>query len=113
MKQRRMALEKCVQKIANHSVLNKDPDLRLFLESDTFSLDVSAFLCCTAYKFLSVVLSVDQASFCCAGWIYFVHWSEFHWAAIPRNGRCKYMLITSTKYHSHWFAVVRQAEIVS
>ncbi|TFL05234.1 Vps5 C terminal like-domain-containing protein [Pterulicium gracile] len=40
VKQRRMALEKCVQKIANHSVLNKDPDLRLFLESDTFSLDI-------------------------------------------------------------------------
>lgn len=40
VQQRRMALEKCIQKIANHPVLAKDPDLKLFLESDTFSLDV-------------------------------------------------------------------------
>ena len=38
--QRRLALEKCIQKIANHPVLQKDPDLKLFLESDTFALDV-------------------------------------------------------------------------
>ncbi|KAJ8586745.1 Vps5-domain-containing protein [Rhizopogon salebrosus TDB-379] len=40
VQQRRMALEKCIQKIANHPVLAKDPDLKLFLESDTFSLDI-------------------------------------------------------------------------
>ncbi|ESK96508.1 sorting nexin 3 [Moniliophthora roreri MCA 2997] len=40
VKQRRFALEKCIQKIANHPVLMKDPDLKLFLESDTFSLDI-------------------------------------------------------------------------
>ncbi|PPR08142.1 hypothetical protein CVT24_012356 [Panaeolus cyanescens] len=40
VKQRRLALEKCIQKIANHPVLSKDPDLKLFLESDTFSLDI-------------------------------------------------------------------------
>ncbi|KAH9840253.1 Vps5-domain-containing protein [Rhodofomes roseus] len=40
VEQRRLALEKCIQKIANHPVLQKDPDLRMFLESDTFSLDV-------------------------------------------------------------------------
>ncbi|KAG7093670.1 hypothetical protein E1B28_007329 [Marasmius oreades] len=40
VKQRRFALEKCIQKIANHPVLGKDPDLKLFLESDTFSLDI-------------------------------------------------------------------------
>ncbi|KAJ3934591.1 MAG: Vps5 C terminal like-domain-containing protein [Lentinula lateritia] len=34
------ALEKCIQKIANHPVLSKDPDLKLFLESDTFALDI-------------------------------------------------------------------------
>lgn len=39
--QRRVALEKCIQKIANHPVLSKDDDFKLFLESDTFSLDVS------------------------------------------------------------------------
>lgn len=40
VQQRRLALEKCISKIANHPVLQKDPDLKLFLESDTFSLDV-------------------------------------------------------------------------
>ncbi|KAG5641906.1 hypothetical protein DXG03_003973 [Asterophora parasitica] len=40
VRQRRFALEKCIQKIANHPVLGKDADLRLFLESDTFSLDI-------------------------------------------------------------------------
>ncbi|KAK7061024.1 Vacuolar protein sorting-associated protein vps5 [Paramarasmius palmivorus] len=40
VKQRRFALEKCIQKIANHPVLMNDPDLKLFLESDTFSLDI-------------------------------------------------------------------------
>ncbi|KAI9063885.1 Vps5-domain-containing protein, partial [Trametes sanguinea] len=40
VQQRRLGLEKCIQKIANHPVLQKDPDLRLFLESDTFSLDI-------------------------------------------------------------------------
>lgn len=41
VRQRRFALEKCIQKIANHPVLAKDPDLKLFLESDSFALDVS------------------------------------------------------------------------
>ncbi|GLB41935.1 putative vps5 C terminal like [Lyophyllum shimeji] len=40
VRQRRFALEKCIQKVANHPVLGKDPDLRLFLESDTFALDI-------------------------------------------------------------------------
>jgi len=39
--QRRLALENCISKIANHPVLGKDADLKLFLESDTFSLDAS------------------------------------------------------------------------
>jgi sorting nexin-1/2 len=42
IQQRRSALEKCIQKIANHPVLSKDPDLKFFLESDTFALDVSS-----------------------------------------------------------------------
>jgi len=37
---RRIALENCINKIANHPVLCKDADLKLFLESDTFSLDI-------------------------------------------------------------------------
>lgn len=41
VQQRRLALEKCIQKTANHPVLSKDPDLKLFLESDSFALDVS------------------------------------------------------------------------
>jgi sorting nexin-1/2 len=40
VQQRRSALENCINKIATHPVLCKDTDLRLFLESDTFSLDV-------------------------------------------------------------------------
>ncbi|KIM44718.1 hypothetical protein M413DRAFT_25155 [Hebeloma cylindrosporum] len=40
VKQRRVALEKCIQKTANHPVLGRDPDLRLFLESDSFALDI-------------------------------------------------------------------------
>jgi sorting nexin-1/2 len=40
VQQRRLALERCIQKTANHPVLQKDPDLRLFLESDTFALDI-------------------------------------------------------------------------
>jgi sorting nexin-1/2 len=40
VRQRRFALEKCIHKIANHPVLGKDSDLKLFLESDTFALDV-------------------------------------------------------------------------
>jgi hypothetical protein len=40
VRQRRFALEKCIQKIANHPVLGKDSDLRVFLESDSFALDV-------------------------------------------------------------------------
>ena len=49
VKQRRLALEKCIQKIANHPELGKDPDLKMFLESDTFALDVCIFfkyICC-------------------------------------------------------------------
>jgi sorting nexin-1/2 len=42
VQQRRLALEKCIQKIVNHPVLCKDADLKLFLESDTFALDVRA-----------------------------------------------------------------------
>lgn len=40
VKQRRLGLEKCIQKIANHPVLGKDADLKRFLESDSFALEV-------------------------------------------------------------------------
>ncbi|PIL25126.1 hypothetical protein GSI_13015 [Ganoderma sinense ZZ0214-1] len=40
VQQRRMGLAKCIQKIANHPVLQKDTDLKMFLESDTFALDI-------------------------------------------------------------------------
>jgi sorting nexin-1/2 len=40
---RRLALTKCIQKIAAHPRLRTDPDLRLFLESDSFAMDV----CCS------------------------------------------------------------------
>ncbi|RXW23897.1 hypothetical protein EST38_g1979 [Candolleomyces aberdarensis] len=54
LRQRRLALEKCIQKIANHPQLGKDPDLKLFLESDTFSLDVSL---------LSIALDCENIGF--------------------------------------------------
>lgn len=38
---RRAALEKCLNKMANHPVLSLDPDLRLFLESESFEFEVS------------------------------------------------------------------------
>ncbi|CAG8462541.1 11807_t:CDS:10 [Ambispora leptoticha] len=37
---RRQALEKCLNKITSHPELQDDPDLHLFLESDTFTTDV-------------------------------------------------------------------------
>ncbi|CAG8588434.1 10879_t:CDS:10 [Funneliformis caledonium] len=37
---RRQALEKCLKKITSHPILYRDPDLKLFLESDTFTIDV-------------------------------------------------------------------------
>lgn len=55
IQQRRLALEKCIQKIANHPVLSKDPDLKFFLESDNFALDVGPFSYCLS--------SVVQAPF--------------------------------------------------
>ena len=57
--QRRLALEKCITKIANHPVLQKDPDLKLFLESDTFALDVRS----SVYQFYARTdHGADQAS---------------------------------------------------
>jgi sorting nexin-1/2 len=48
VRQRRLGLEKCIQKIASHPVLNKDEDLKFFLESDTFALDVRINLGCVS-----------------------------------------------------------------
>jgi sorting nexin-1/2 len=44
---RRMALEKCINKTANHPVLSKDADLKMFLESDSFALDVRSTSRCS------------------------------------------------------------------
>jgi len=40
IEQRRLGLQQCITKIANHPVLQKDPDLKFFLESDNFSLEI-------------------------------------------------------------------------
>ncbi|KZT56888.1 Vps5-domain-containing protein [Calocera cornea HHB12733] len=37
---RRQALNKCIQKIVDHPLLYTDPALKLFLESDSFALDI-------------------------------------------------------------------------
>lgn len=39
---RRLALNNCIQKIANHPILSTDDDFKFFIESDSFALDVSA-----------------------------------------------------------------------
>ncbi|CAE6433418.1 unnamed protein product [Rhizoctonia solani] len=40
VEQRRLALNNCIQKIANHPMLSTDDDFKFFIESDTFALDV-------------------------------------------------------------------------
>ncbi|KAG9122842.1 Vacuolar protein sorting-associated protein 5 [Ceratobasidium sp. 392] len=37
---RRLALNNCIQKIANHPLLSTDDDFKFFIESDSFALDV-------------------------------------------------------------------------
>ncbi|KAH8832985.1 Vps5 C terminal like-domain-containing protein [Flagelloscypha sp. PMI_526] len=61
VKQRRLALEKCVQKIANHPVLCHDADLRLFLESDTFALDIKSRKAEVANEKGGLIASIGQA----------------------------------------------------
>ncbi|GJE91193.1 Vps5-domain-containing protein [Phanerochaete sordida] len=61
VQQRRLALEKCISKIANHPVLQKDPDLKLFLESDTFSLDIKHRKAEIAHEKGGVLASLGQS----------------------------------------------------
>ncbi|KAG6821426.1 hypothetical protein H0H93_010150 [Arthromyces matolae] len=61
VRQRRFALEKCIQKIANHPVLGKDADMRLFLESDTFSLDIKHRKAEIAHERGGVLASLGQS----------------------------------------------------
>ncbi|KIM90434.1 hypothetical protein PILCRDRAFT_59950 [Piloderma croceum F 1598] len=60
VQQRRLALEKCIQKTANHPVLSKDPDLKLFLESDTFSLDIKQRKAEIAHERGGLMASIGQ-----------------------------------------------------
>ncbi|KAI6113059.1 Vps5 C terminal like-domain-containing protein [Pisolithus sp. B1] len=60
VQQRRLALEKCIQKIANHPVLAKDPDLKFFLESDTFALDVKHKKVESAHERSGLMASIGQ-----------------------------------------------------
>ena len=61
VQQRRLALERCIQKTANHPVLQKDPDLKLFLESDTFSLDIKHRKAETAHERGGLMASIGQS----------------------------------------------------
>ena len=61
VQQRRLALERCIQKTANHPVLQKDSDLKLFLESDTFSLDIKHRKAETAYERGGLMASIGQS----------------------------------------------------
>ncbi|KAG6330139.1 hypothetical protein ID866_8949 [Astraeus odoratus] len=60
VQQRRLALEKCIQKIANHPVLAKDPDLKFFLESDTFALDIKHRKAESAHERGGIMASIGQ-----------------------------------------------------
>ncbi|KIK23005.1 hypothetical protein PISMIDRAFT_101241 [Pisolithus microcarpus 441] len=60
VQQRRLALEKCIQKIANHPVLAKDADLKFFLESDTFALDVKHKKMESAHERGGLMASIGQ-----------------------------------------------------
>ncbi|TFK53424.1 Vps5-domain-containing protein [Heliocybe sulcata] len=60
VEQRRIALEKCINKIANHAVLGKDQDLKLFLESDTFSLDIKHRKAEIAHERGGLIASIGQ-----------------------------------------------------
>ncbi|EMD38937.1 hypothetical protein CERSUDRAFT_47356, partial [Gelatoporia subvermispora B] len=61
VQQRRNALEKCIQKIASHPVLQKDPDLKLFLESDTFALDIKHRKAEIAHEKGGLMASIGQS----------------------------------------------------
>ncbi|OCH85499.1 Vps5-domain-containing protein [Obba rivulosa] len=61
VQQRRLALEKCIQKIVNHPVLQKDPDLKLFLESDTFALDIKHRKAEIAHEKGGLMASIGQS----------------------------------------------------
>ncbi|EDR13983.1 uncharacterized protein LACBIDRAFT_151832, partial [Laccaria bicolor S238N-H82] len=60
VRQRRLALEKCIQKIANHPVLGKDADLRTFLESDSFALDIKHRKAEIAHERGGLIASIGQ-----------------------------------------------------
>lgn len=89
VQQRRLALEKCIQKIAAHPVLQKDADLKLFLESDTFSLDVCSPHFRPTRLVLTAAVIADQApqSGDCAGegWPYECDWPDDRRSSVPRN----------------------------
>lgn len=60
VQQRRLALEKCIQKMANHAVLAKDPDLKFFLESDSFALDIKHRKSESAHERGGLMASIGQ-----------------------------------------------------
>ena len=66
VKQRRQALEKCIQKTANHPVLMKDLDLKFFLESDNFALDVGGPVFFVGILINRDILDEAQKSGACA-----------------------------------------------
>ncbi|KAF9466094.1 Vps5 C terminal like-domain-containing protein [Collybia nuda] len=61
VRQRRFALEKCIQKTANHPVLSQDADLRMFLESDSFALDIKHRKAEIAHERGGIMASIGQS----------------------------------------------------
>ncbi|KXN87413.1 Vacuolar protein sorting-associated protein vps5 [Leucoagaricus sp. SymC.cos] len=60
VRQRRLSLQKCIQKIANHPILGKDEDLKFFLESDTFALDMKHRKAESAHEKGGLIASIGQ-----------------------------------------------------
>ncbi|KAJ3527597.1 hypothetical protein NM688_g8108 [Phlebia brevispora] len=61
VQQRRLALEKCIQKIANHPVLQRDADLKLFLEHDNFALEIKHRKAEIAHEKGGLMTSIGQS----------------------------------------------------
>ena len=76
--------------MANHPVLAKDPDLRFFLESDTFALDVSVIYTMPDVMLTKRLWIVDQTQkggFCTRErWAHGIYRSHIDRSALPRDG---------------------------
>lgn len=60
---RRVALERCLQKIVAHPMLYGDPDLKVFLESESFNVEVKKkklWMRCALFFFLNKIIKIEK-----------------------------------------------------